>query len=145
VSELPIVSDPYEGDGAGLPRLDSAFRDELLARGYSATLLDVGLASQIQDMLEQGASDPEIVAALAGRLNFDAWQRLDRRRLENHVALCRGAVAAPTFAVAVPDATPDNVRAERARRLAAGEPYGYGALAKVFVLSKTTIRRRLGK
>jgi hypothetical protein len=42
----------------------------------------------------------------------------------------------------VPEATPKNVRAERARRIAAGEPHGDDALAVVFAVSESTIRRR---
>jgi hypothetical protein len=43
------------------------------------------------------------------------------------------------------DVTADDVVAERARRIAAGEPAGYKALARHFKTSPTTIRRRLGR
>lgn len=41
-------------------------------------------------------------------------------------------------------ATPDDVRAERARRRAAGLPYGYRPVAKALGISPSTVRRRLG-
>jgi hypothetical protein len=46
--------------------------------------------------------------------------------------------------VARDDVTAEAVRAERARRIEAGEPSGYDALAEHFHCDASTIRRRLG-
>jgi len=53
--------------------------------------------------------------------------------------------AAPAMMTGVPEATTENIRAERERRRSAKEPSGYDALAAHFCVDASTVRRRLGK
>jgi hypothetical protein len=118
------------------------------------------VAKWIRDLVERGDhTDDEIVEEVEqlsvdleheterlddkGYLPDRRFTARDRRLVRAGIAEVRGSD--PDGQPAVPDATAANVRAERDRRRSAGEPHGYKALAKAFVVSPTTIRRRLGE
>ena len=115
-----------------------------------------GLLRLLRFLRDQGWPDDEIVdyldrkAArpprpprfpLGGSAGKTGLSLRERRRIDS--ALAELSAGGREEIPGVPAATPANVRAERDRRRAAREPYGYKALAKVFVVSPTTIRRRL--
>jgi hypothetical protein len=74
---------------------------------------------------------------------YEAALAVARRQLRAEFA--EQASDSGTEEVQLPEVSPANVRAERDRRIAAGEPHGYKALATHFMTSIGTIRRRLGK
>lgn len=116
----------------------------------------------IREGIEAGWTEDEILARLDGLWNATGHlaggpgPRASRQAGPMPVRVRRDVVArirsrpAPLRAErsageVVADATSENVRAELERRRSAGQLHGYGELAAHFMVSETTIRRRLGK
>jgi hypothetical protein len=102
----------------------------------------------------RGWSEEEVIDDLRHLLRIDLasmtvrdrrlyLEQEDRWREEvRHFMAAAGDNLVPTV---IPEATSENVQAERDRRIRAGERHGYDALAEHFVTTPETIRRRLGK
>ena len=98
------------------------------------------LRERARGMVAAGMTDEQIDRAI---MYSDADVRLE---IWNHVLEFRAAARmAPGRAPVRDDVTTDEILAERTRRAAAGEPTGYEALARHFMTSSSTIRRRLGR
>jgi DNA-binding GntR family transcriptional regulator len=98
------------------------------------------LRERARAMVAAGMTDQQVDQAI---MYSDAAVRLEIWR---YVLECR--TAAPPAArgsTGRDDVPADEVMAELSRRAAAGAPTSYGALARHFHVSPTTIRRRLGK
>lgn len=104
----------------------------------------------IEHLRKQGLLDEEILEHFArfgmavspdgtGRLEWDVGPTdtlYQRRILTERLARFRGTRR--------DDVSEEEVRAERARRKAAGQPHSYAVLARHFNCDQSTIRRRLG-
>jgi hypothetical protein len=98
---------------------------------------DANLRARARRYVDERLDDDEIAQKI--RYDDESWRDVIWTYVEEFRA---ELVEQPNARL---DLTPEEVRAERARRSAAGEDAGYDSLARHFHVHPTTIRRRLGK